>query len=333
MSISRISLSHIARGHLSAPSLFICSASFEKRCLSIPKAICEKGIPNATVLISFNEDYEEEAKTNLEELRKLFPSADVCHLRTDDPIVTMDHLTWALERAWTTKINGHIFVDVSTFTRESLLILLRCLWRNADEHSDVRLLYSRAREYDVGRNEASKWLSQGIREVRSILGFPGDLRPSRQTHLVVMAGFEGDRAVALVTKFEPSLVSLGIADSSEGDTRNHQAINESRMREMSDRIGNLAIPISEFTFSGYDPQRAAMDLSNQINYVQRDHGEENPLNTIIAPMNTKLSTIGAALVGMKSPAIQLCYAQADLYNFRTYSEPGETVYLLELPPI
>ena len=333
MNISRISLSDVANGSIGAPTLFICSASFEERCLSVPDAVAQLGVPGCTVLVSFNEDYEEEAQVNLRKLKQIFPNALTCRLRTDDPILTMDHLSEGIGEAWKSRPSGTVFVDITTFTRESLLILLQCLWRTASRGDKVMLFYSRVREYDVGRSEENKWLSKGIREVRSVLGFPGDLKPSLPTHLIVMAGFEGDRAVALVTKFEPSFVSLGVADSSEGDTRNHQSINESRMRQMSHEVGNLAIPIWEFKFSGYDPQRTSVDLLEQIDRVQSECQNTGGVNTIIAPMNTKLSTVGSALVGMRKPTIQLCYAQADLYNYRTYSEPGDTVYSFELPNV
>ncbi|MDP2644327.1 MAG: hypothetical protein Q8P24_05265, partial [Desulfobacterales bacterium] len=39
----------------------------------------------------------------------------------------------------------------------------------------------------------------------------------------------------------------------------------------------------------------------------------------VAPMNTKLSTVGAALASFENSEIQVCYAQADYYNYHGYS--------------
>ena len=127
MNIARKPIDHISRGLAGTPSLFVCSTSFEERCLSIPRALAKFGIPHTTVVISFNEDYEEEAKNNLEQLREIFPGATDCRLRTDNPIRTMDNLIHALDSAWGSKEEGPIFVDITTFTRESLLMLLRLL--------------------------------------------------------------------------------------------------------------------------------------------------------------------------------------------------------------
>ena len=54
------------------------------------------------------------------------------------------------------------------------------------------------------------------------------------------------------------------------------------------------------------------------------------MNTVIAPMNNKISTVGAALAALKNPNIQISYAQADIYNVVGYSMPNDDYYLGEL---
>ena len=49
-------------------------------------------------------------------------------------------------------------------------------------------------------------------------------------------------------------------------------------------------------------------------------------NALIAPMNTKISTVGAALLAMEDDTIQLCYATAHQYNEKGYSTPGQECY-------
>lgn len=45
------------------------------------------------------------------------------------------------------------------------------------------------------------------------------------------------------------------------------------------------------------------------------------MNLVVAPMNSKISTLGAALAARVNPDIQLCYAPAVTYNFENYSKP------------
>lgn len=330
---SRIRLESVGKSTLGQIDLLICSASFESRCLSLPQAIVREEIQPSNVLIATNEDYKEFLSKNLSSLKKLFPNSSTIPLRTDDPIQSMDSLLSGINKAWKPSRPTRVLVDITTFTRESLLMLIQCLWRRASENEEIMLAYTRALEYDVGKDNTDKKLSQGIREIRSVLGFPGDLWPSRPTHLLVMAGFESERAVALVTKCEPSIVSIGIADSAEEDTSAHQSVNESRKKEIIRQINNLAIPVQEFMFSGYDCIRAADDVSRQIERVAKEEGGISQINTILAPMNTKISSIGAAIVGRRLPSVQLCYAQAELYNYARYSTPSDTVYFTELPQV
>lgn len=80
-------------------------------------------------------------------------------------------------------------------------------------------------------------------------------------------------------------------------------------------VGN----INEFVFSCYDPFNTEDTLASLI-------AQKTDLNHILAPMNTKLSTLGAAQVATKNDSVQLCYAQPSNYNWKEYSEPGSQYY-------
>ena len=47
-------------------------------------------------------------------------------------------------------------------------------------------------------------------------------------------------------------------------------------------------------------------------------------------MNTKLSTLGAALAAVERPEIQLCYARAIEYNESGYSTPSNQVTIFTM---
>ena len=52
-------------------------------------------------------------------------------------------------------------------------------------------------------------------------------------------------------------------------------------------------------------------------------------NNILAPMNTKLSTIACALASLECLPLQICYAQPLQYNYENYSKAGNTCYLID----
>lgn len=300
---------------------FLCSASYERRCMSVPLGLNRAGVTIRKSVIVFNGNYEDAISENLVALRSIEANSSDCRIDTDDPILTSVCLYNEINGIYNrTRTPRRIGIDITTFTRESLLILLCCLWRVLEATDEVTLFYCRARQYDLAHEGGAKWLSRGIREVRSVIGFPGNLRPSRRSHLIVMAGFEDDRAVRLVAELEPTLVSVGIPDVTDGHAAEHNEVAEAKMRSISRVVGNAR----EFVFNAYDPFLCLETLRGEVMQV-------DGMNTILAPMNTKISTVGAGLVGRSMPDVQLCYAQAELYNLEAYSEPGNEVYVFRLP--
>ena len=156
--------------------------------------------------------------------------------------------------------------------------------------------------------------------MRSVLGFPGELVPSRKSHLIVLVGFQDERALSLIRQCEPFRVSLGLADENEPATQPHQATNVARFS----RLKSILDQVEEFQFKGYDAEATASILQEQI-------AGAPDLNTIIAPMNTKISTVGAASLALRDSTIQLCYAQPNSYNYQNYSVPDDDYYLFQLP--
>lgn len=294
--------------------LFICSASFESRCLSIAKWLNRDRIRH--VLIAKNEKFFEEVGANLHILRSWFPNnSSIVEVDSDNPLSTTENIVGAIQ----SRREDHpqrVVIDISTFTHEALLILFYVCNSGLGPSSTVEFLYSPASEYSIGDEPAAKWLSRGIVEVRSVMGYPGGFSPSRATHLVVLAGFEDYRTLNLIRELEPSLVSIGFGDSTEIGTEPHQATNEMKVQRLRSFLGN----VQDFVFSCYDPSSAEGTIREVIS-------KEGEYNTIVAPMNTKISTLGAGMAALKDESVQICYAQADMYNYTSYSRPGDEFYI------
>ena len=75
--------------------------------------------------------------------------------------------------------------------------------------------------------------------------------------------------------------------------------------------------VRRFEFSTADPVTARDDILRQCKKFA-------PYNVLVAPMNTKLSTIGAGLAAVWHPQIQLTYALPITYNLKGYSVPSDT---------
>ena len=319
MTVERKSLSELSADMGSSPiDLFVGSTSFEERCLSIASHLEASLIRRA--MIAVNVTHRTSVEGNILQFRERFSECiKEVEVYSDDPIASAREIDQSLE-CNLRQSQHRIVIDISTFTRESLLMLLYFLRKHVSASDEIIFLYANAEEYSVGDPWDKKWLSKGVREVRSVLGFPGEMFPSRPTHLVMMIGFEDDRALELIQRCQPTFASLGVADSSEFGTRPHQEINVDRFR----RLRSVLDRVDEFTFSAYNPELAKVAVDGQIRKYKG-------CNVVVAPMHTKVSTVGAALAAVSNRSVQLCYASAQIYNVARYSSPGNEYYRFKLP--
>lgn len=310
MSLRKTQLAALADDLQGPIDLLICSASFEERCLVVPYALPPDLVRN--VLIAQNENHAGLHGPHPAMLARRFPHSAMVYLDSGNPLLTLDALAHALYNVSPNGL-GRVLVDASTFTHEGLLILFYLL-QNQFASADVCYAYSPAREYSLGEPVERKWLSRGLAGVRSVLGYSGFFYPSRKLHLIILMGYEHERAIELIRYFEPARLSLGFSGSSDLAAKaDLQRYVRTRVREV---FGNAL----EFSFPVTDPEGTRVELERHI-------ASAADMNILIAPLSSKMSTIGAALTAFDYSAIQLCYPEAIAYNYRNYSQPGEDVYL------
>jgi len=296
--------------------LLICAASFEERCLSVPLKLSAISVNHVVVLK--NDDVAGAGAANAQRINEHFINAStVVETTKSIAIRTADRIAKELDRR-NDVCPSKICVDITCMTHETLLILF-CLLTNIfdDEASQVLYLYCPAKEYSPGVVYENKWLSRGIKDVRSVLGYPGRLLPSRKNRLLVLVGFEVNRTGNLINVYEPASLSLGYGDGTLNSE--HQIVN----KQKHERLLQSYPQADKFEFSPRDPYQVR-DL------ILEDANAHSNLNLIVAPMNSKISTIGAALATLRKPEIQLCYAPAATYNFENYSEPDNYFFSFQV---
>lgn len=295
---------------------FICAASFEDRCVSVANSIDLINID--LKVLCFNENEKLILNKNIDLLKVILSNPTELQFSSNDPIIIGD----ALFRFLSDKKNkelGHILIDTTTFTHEGLLIVIKFLQIYKNAYTKLTLAYVGASEYSLNEEKIeNKWLTKGIKNIRSVLGFPGLLKPSKKNHLVVLFGFESERTKQLIEQFEFDKISLGFGSQSGSISSTHFKINIERHKELLKYH-----PAEQFEFSLTDP----LETKNNIISHLKDSVD---YNIVIAPMNTKLSTVGAALVSFEMPFVQLCYVQASEYNVYGYSKPSNECYIIEI---
>lgn len=289
-------------------SVLLCSSSFDKRCLEIPGQFSSKDI--AHVIIAKYQSNEVYVKENLKKLESFFSERDLMPLSIDDPIFSADSIEGHLSSIINQDEPCNILFDVTCFTRETLLMVLAYLQTCDLKKHKLFFVYLHAKKYETP-------LSKGIKEVRSVLGFSGVMHPARKTHLIILAGYEDRRAISIIQDFEPHCVSIGIGSKKQPPSHYPKA------KETFESLINGIPNANRFEFDVFDPIATADAIEKEMNRCPS-------LNTIVAPMNTKVSTVGAALFALKHPAAQICYASAESYCIDGIT-PGDDCTFFEVP--
>jgi len=301
--------------------LFICCSSFEDRCLTIPSAIRSDNITKALIVENKNICQAGKNATLLRE--KYFNKYVDVDTSTIDPLMTADNLRRALEISTLQGSHQSIVVDITTFTHESLLILLNLLKSKMTMGDSVTLLYNSAMDYSTNSvSVQEKWLSKGVSGVRTVLGYPGDIQPTKKMHLILFVGYEYLRATKLIEILEPSMISLGYGRQGTATNQTHENASE----YFHNLVKGMALQYAHvncFPFSCSDPY----EVKDTILQIVSNYPDEN---IVVAPMNTKLSAIGTGLAAIENRSIQLCYAPAMQYNFDNYSSSSDTCYYIQL---
>jgi hypothetical protein len=299
--------------------VFICSSSFEDRCFSLPNAVADLEITNK--LIFYVKDLDNKIVHNADKLVSILGTDSRKYdLLISDPAQSLGNMSDALNSVCSEENPQCYMLDITTFTHEGLLMLFKLLELRLKENDTLVLSYNAAKEYSYNEPiPEKKWLSKGVNSIRSILGYPGLLDPSRRNHLVILFGFEREKTKRLIEMFEYDFVTLAFGGKNASISDAHQRLNEERHEELL----RLYSDANKLEISLVD---AITTKTQLLSYIERF----SEYNTVIAPMNTKISSIGAALAAIENPEIQLCYVTANQYNIEGYTHPSDECYLFEI---
>lgn len=321
MFIKNQPLAEINNNSFLPADIFICSSSFEDRCKAIPDSIDPSNIRQALILKNVN---IQEVQENADYLNNLFPGkASFINVSTQSCIETADYIADALVPLISNTAVSSVAIDITTFTHESLLILVNILKKFKHQDLSTTLLYTSALEYSTDKKAIEdKWLSNGVSEIRTILGYSGDVKPLNKTHLIMFVGYESSRSSKIIELLEPSVISLGYGEPGTSTNSNHEEAS-SYFHTVVEEMAKKHAKVYPFPFSCNNPH----DVKKKI--IAQSRIDENA-NIIIAPLNTKLSTIGVGLAALELDNIQLCYAPALQYNTDHYSRSGDSFSAFKL---
>ena len=299
--------------------IYICFASFEERSITISLSLDINRIINTTILRNISIDNQ----FAVNKISERIDNTRIIDLNLNNPTVTAKILTGMIKDLSFYK-DTPLVIDITTFTHETLAMLLKLIYEKKKMFTSVFCLYNGASDYSNSKVDGltQMWLSKGCKDVRNVIGFPGLMRPASKICLVILTGFELERTTKLIELLEPDKIILGkgvdvIHDNHENTIKHfHDKFEEWKENYKHGNCRNI-------DFSCKDIQKTVNILKELVS--------ENPNdNFIFVPLNTKLSTIATTIVALHNPRIQICYAVPEMYNTKNYSSPDDKITIVDL---
>ena len=290
---------------------FICCASFENRCCTLSAVIDNRCIREAYIIRNLDSGMKVHNEDHFQSICNKLPESVSLELHFDNPLEVLEKLQKVVQKLVAEGARS-LVIDISTFTHEVLLIFLRILHVNQKYFETILLMYNGASKYE-------SWLSKGCKEVRNVIGYPGSFNPAQKYHLVILTGFEWERATRLVDLLEPDTLWIGIGK--DPTNLNHQETMTNFGKDFKNWMENLqGVRHNQFMFS-------CSEITSTISSLQQILTKFPLDNFIFVPLNTKLSTISTALVALDNSRVQVCYPIPEVYNM-SYSEPSDNVSII-----
>jgi hypothetical protein len=328
--------------------LFITCASFEPRCVAVTESML--GNYSATRGIAYvNQEFQKVGRTSDHERIIATNLSLTCEAFQGTTLGTWEDaakqftvLRSALAPQGVQRSIRRITLDITTFNREALLAVLTIL-RWAYPQGVLRLAYVSPEEYNpVGRSvlaregigekpgneeEAAKiaqylWLSRGFRKMRNAIGFPGIQRPQRPAMLILLPGFEVERALTVVDNLEPSIVLIGKPSDATRDIFYERSL-EAKAQML--RLFQGRQPVHEFEFSCNNVEQTLGALLGLFaKYL-------SVYNVFVSVMSTKPAAVAAFLAAEQFPEVQITCSVPGEYNVDDYSGGMHEIGFFEMP--
>lgn len=325
--MSKISLKKLDESLEDREYILILGIGFDSRCLEAVKSISLQKL--SRVIGVCTPSWGSLSDGNIKHFKMLLGSkGEIIGSPSDNIMKVTDRVARHFEVL--TKEGVNFIIDVTAFSHELLSILLGIM--NFYEILDsATFLYVGASEYsfNTGKEHAAIWLSRGVGKIRSVLGFPGMMLPSKKLHLILLAGFETERASILIDAYEPAYLSIGTGRKNQSVKEEHYDTNQYFVDSLNDFVRTQELyneKIQHFEFSCVDPCQTKQDLIDHI----ESFADKDDRNFVVCPLNTKLSTVGVTLAALERPNIQICYAEPLEYNAEGYAKAGDEVTIVRL---
>jgi hypothetical protein len=302
--------------------LFICCASFEERCLSSTLKMGKYFRIRFAVIFVIEEPlYKKEVDTNLfrlqSELKKrTVEGTFVIACQKNNPMEGIAQLRSIWGQC---KPKNHeepfITIDISGFTKIYLLGLLHYLVTELNM-GIPRLLHTT-------QTYLPTKLTRGVEQITTVADFFGSPSLERQTILILLLGFEPERALAVWKHHNPSKTIALITNPPRYGNLDYlkyaQENNAHLLSQPSVEVRNV-------------PPDSPYAVKNIIEAIYFDI--RGAFNMVIGPFGTKPQAVGVFLFCLEHRTVQVVYSFPEKYTSSyLHRKPGPTLLLPLVPAV
>jgi len=274
---------------------YITVSSWEERSFLSAKQTCsEHSIKNA--LIFYTKEYEENTEENTNKLISLFDDCKILYKKVI--FSNLNQLTsWkVLDKEISTVKNSTVLFDISTMPRDVIWYFLHFF---NQYNCDVSIIYSKPTYY-------GGWLSKDAGKPRLIYNHSGITNLDNPTALLIVTGFDLERASQLIQYFEPKITFLALQKGEQFD--NHKKNIEIHLENI-----RTYCEVDHFFFDSFTKDGGYEELRNRMS---TEVGQYNIVSSSLGP---KPSTVALYKLQKDYPQIALCYVPSSQYNVINYS--------------
>jgi hypothetical protein len=300
--------------------LFICFASFEERCLSITAKMGADFLTKFAVIFVAEEPlYKKQVEHNMFRLqtelrKKTTEGIFVISCQRENPIEGINQLGDVLRQCRLKADEGpFITIDISGFTKIYLLELLHYL--AADKNLGIpRLLHTTQRYLPTK-------LTRGIEQITTIPNFYGSPSLEKETVLILLIGFEPERALAVWKQFNPARAIALITNPPRYGNPDYLKYAQ---QNNADLLSKPSVEVRDV------PADNPYAVKNVLAAIHEE--TKNSFNMVIGPFGTKPQVVGVFLFCLEHHQAQVVYSFPASYT-RSYlrRQPGPTLLLPVAP--
>ncbi len=305
---------------------FFCHSSYESRTLaSMRLSEGLQGVDTAFVLHSDDFLESETYRHNHIQLVQYFGS-----ISTNDPVQipmqcgVKDGMLDTCSALITESLNraDDIAIDITTFNRGRMIYLLNFILMERG-NKPLYLFYTEPEKYGTEKNgKRGAWLTKGVKNIVSVPGFQGDKQENRESLLVLLLGYDSERAVNDIEAVNPDKIVV----LSQGTLKCRRGLQEVYLKSYStvlERYADRIVNILTVPPYGWE---AVYDVLTRIYALYK-----NQFNMSAILHGTKMQVFGAVTFCQKNPNIELIYVEPEKYNCEAFTQGVGQTWWLDVP--